>query len=813
MTLVGKEFSHYRILRLVGRGGMGEVYLSEDIRVQRQVAAKFIRMERVESDQRTQANALRLFWREATAIARLDHPTILPLYDHGEAVIDDTSVAYLIMPYRPEGSLVAWLHTFAPMRQNHHLTIKQIIHVIRQAGQSLQYAHDHQIMHLDVKPANFLIRSRSVADDSPDLLLSDFGIARLANATSNASQQVRGTPTYMAPEQWASTPTFASDQYALAIMAYELLTDSPPFQGAPMNVMYAHLQEHPPSVRDRNPLLPSTVDEVLNRALAKKPEERFPSIAEFAQAFEDAFQSLDEATALRMLPLSPATPPQVPGTPTPARDIWTTLAISAEEASSGTVRALTLANGRTISIQIPPDAHSGQVLILIGQGHTLDQNTPAGNLYLTLVVVEAPMPVVSLGDDMTPSTRSSQPAQTPSSPLVEAPVQEKKSTPPPVVLPRTALSPQHDSELRSVSAAPQPIHALRDTMTFSLPARTKHRRVSPVHLILILLALILLGGASLGIYRAVTTQQPPPTPLNQHATLTPSNQHATPTPPNQHATPTSPPGSTWTVHSSGTSQHLYDAAWSGSLFVTVGSHGALLTSPDGSTWTPRTSGTQQDLWDVAWSGSLFVAVGHNGTILTSPDGSTWTPRNAGIPQDLWNVAWSGSLFVAVGHNGIILTSPDGSTWTVHPSGTSQDLVGVTWSGSLFMAVGHNGTILTSLDGSIWAPQTSGTSQHLWDVAWSGSQFVAVESNGTIITSPDGSTWTVHPSSTSQTLSGVAWSGSQGVAVGHNGIILTSPDGNTWTSHPSGTSQHLWDVAWSGSHFVAVGDNGTILTSP
>ncbi|MBA2288383.1 MAG: hypothetical protein H0W02_23145, partial [Ktedonobacteraceae bacterium] len=153
-------------------------------------------------------------------------------------------------------------------------------------------------------------------------------------------------------------------------MAYELLTGSPPFQGAPMSVMYGHLQEQPPSVRDRNPLLPSTVDVVLNRSLAKKPEQRFPSIAEFAHTFEDAFQGLDEATILRALPPSPATPPQTPDTATPAGDIRATLAISAEEASRGTVRTLTLANGRTVTVQIPPGAHSGQVLILIGQGHT-----------------------------------------------------------------------------------------------------------------------------------------------------------------------------------------------------------------------------------------------------------------------------------------------------------------------------------------------------------------------------------------------------------------------------------------------------------
>ncbi|GHO63953.1 hypothetical protein KSC_028450 [Ktedonobacter sp. SOSP1-52] len=233
MALVGKQFSHYRILQLIGRGGMGEVYVIEDVRVQRRVAAKFIRMEMIQSERDAASDALRLFWREANAIAQLDHPAILPLYDHGEELIDDIQVAYLIMPYRPEGSLTAWLRKRAQTRQTSPLTLKQIAHFIQQAGQSLQFAHDHQIMHLDVKPANFLIQSKSAHDDFPHLLLCDFGIARLASATSNASQHVRGTPLYMAPEQWANKPVFASDQYALAIMAYELLTGPPLFRARP----------------------------------------------------------------------------------------------------------------------------------------------------------------------------------------------------------------------------------------------------------------------------------------------------------------------------------------------------------------------------------------------------------------------------------------------------------------------------------------------------------------------------------------------------------------------------------------------------
>src|SRR5579859_2601829 len=107
MALEGKQFSHYRILRVIGKGGMGEVYLVEDIQVHRQVAAKVIRVERMQSGQETASDVLRLFRREVITIARLNHPHILPLYDYGEVVLDGEQVTYLIMPYRPEGSLTA----------------------------------------------------------------------------------------------------------------------------------------------------------------------------------------------------------------------------------------------------------------------------------------------------------------------------------------------------------------------------------------------------------------------------------------------------------------------------------------------------------------------------------------------------------------------------------------------------------------------------------------------------------------------------------------------------------------------------------
>ena len=174
-------------------------------------------------------DAARMFQREAKAIAMLDHPGILPLYDYGEQSVNGAILTYLVMPYREEGSLANWLQKGGFK----HLTIQIVEQMLQQAAAALQYAHDHQVVHQDVKPSNFLIRTSREHPKAPDLLLTDFGIAKLSMFTTRASQSIRGTPTYMAPEQWEGRPVPATDQYALAVMLYELLSGSPPFRGTP----------------------------------------------------------------------------------------------------------------------------------------------------------------------------------------------------------------------------------------------------------------------------------------------------------------------------------------------------------------------------------------------------------------------------------------------------------------------------------------------------------------------------------------------------------------------------------------------------
>ncbi len=292
MPLEGQQLGRYHLLRLLGSGGMGEVYLAEDPRIEQQVAIKVIRAGFSSSPNTSAANqVIRLFQREAKAIAMLDHPHISPLFDYGEEIINNITITYIVMPYRKEGSFADWLS----QRTDTSLLFPQDIgHFLRQAADALQHAHDHQIIHQDVKPSNFLIRSKKDDPNHPDLLLADFGLAKINTVTYSMNYSIRGTPAYMAPEQWNSQPVLATDQYALAIMVYELLTGQPPFPGRLEQVMYQHLyvQPRPPSAL--NPNISIEIDEVILSALEKQPENRFASVAVFAHAYHEAL--LNEPT-------------------------------------------------------------------------------------------------------------------------------------------------------------------------------------------------------------------------------------------------------------------------------------------------------------------------------------------------------------------------------------------------------------------------------------------------------------------------------------------------------------------------------------
>lgn len=303
MSLEGTHLGYYQLLHQIGSGGMGTVYLAQDTHLPRQVAIKIVRTDgELYQSTETAEKIERLFQREVQTIARLNHPHILSVIDTGQAEVNHASYTYLVMPYCPAGSLMEWLRK--KRQQSPYLDLHDISTFLSQAAEALQHAHEHNIVHQDVKPSNFLLRARTIAgqtDPLPDLLLADFGLARLlAASASTTTQGIRGTPSYMPPEQWDGKPVPASDQYALAVMAFQLLTAQFPFQGGPGQVMYMHYTQPAPAPSSLNTQLTSAIDAVILRALSKQAAERFPSITAFAQAF---FQALDASDNTRSLVL------------------------------------------------------------------------------------------------------------------------------------------------------------------------------------------------------------------------------------------------------------------------------------------------------------------------------------------------------------------------------------------------------------------------------------------------------------------------------------------------------------------------------
>jgi serine/threonine protein kinase len=259
------------------------VYLAEDMYTNRQVALKLLRTNVTPPTQ----EAIHSFEYEAKVIFQLSHPNILPLFDYGEEMVDGMLLSYVVMPFCSEGSLAAWLQQSGNVRT---LSLQDVAHFIRQLADALQSAHNYGIVHQDVKPSNVFISSRTLGP--PDMLLSDFGMAQVATGTSSTGQALYGTPTSMAPEQWEGHAAPATDQYALAVMLYQLLTGRPPFQGDAEQLMHEHINTPPALPSTINSSLSQGIDTVIARALAKQLGDRFITISAFATAFQRTIQPM-----------------------------------------------------------------------------------------------------------------------------------------------------------------------------------------------------------------------------------------------------------------------------------------------------------------------------------------------------------------------------------------------------------------------------------------------------------------------------------------------------------------------------------------
>ena len=268
-----QRLGRYVIERKLGRGAMGAVYLARDPRINRAVALKVIPIEKEFEDEELKEARLR-FFREAESAGRLTHPNIITVYDCGE----DKRLAYIAMEYLQGISLTLFTNPKKLLAPN------KALELCARTAEALDYAHNQGVIHRDIKPANLLYSLRQ------DLLkISDFGVARLTDNNRTKTGIVLGTPMYMSPEQLnAETLTGHSDLFSLGVTLYELLVGEVPFKASNIAVLMTRITtDDPAPVSNRRPGVPPSVDTVLAKALAKRPEERFASGAEMAIALRN----------------------------------------------------------------------------------------------------------------------------------------------------------------------------------------------------------------------------------------------------------------------------------------------------------------------------------------------------------------------------------------------------------------------------------------------------------------------------------------------------------------------------------------------
>jgi formylglycine-generating enzyme required for sulfatase activity/serine/threonine protein kinase len=269
--LSGKQLGPYQIVSRLGIGGMATVYKAYQPKMDRYVALKVLLRHFSKHP-----DFIHRFSQEARLIAKLEHPHILSVYDYGES----DSYTYLVMQLVEGGSL-------SDLLQKHgKLELSKINSIISQTGGALDYAHKEGVIHRDFKPSNVLI------DKFDNCLLTDFGIAKMVEATSHLTQTggILGTPTYVSPEQGSGKPIDCrSDIYSLGVVLYQMIVGDVPYKAdTPMAVIFKHIQDPLPLPRQQVPELPEPVERVILKALAKNPDDRYATAADLVNALQSA---------------------------------------------------------------------------------------------------------------------------------------------------------------------------------------------------------------------------------------------------------------------------------------------------------------------------------------------------------------------------------------------------------------------------------------------------------------------------------------------------------------------------------------------
>jgi len=267
----------YKVLRELGRGAMGVVYLGKDPTIQRFVAIKTMRLDDVDDWNKLQEAKTR-FFREAESTGRLSHPNIVTIFDAGE----ENDLVYIAMELLQGRPLKEWT------RKPNLIPMDKLIPILATVADAMDYAHQQGVVHRDIKPANIMLT------DDHIVKVMDFGIAKMASSSRTTTETVLGTPTYMSPEQIAGKRVDGrSDIFSLGVVMFELLTGRPPFTGDNVSAMlFAISNTAHPALATLRPDLPPVVQHILDCALQKDPVHRYRRAGDFAQDLRACLEKL-----------------------------------------------------------------------------------------------------------------------------------------------------------------------------------------------------------------------------------------------------------------------------------------------------------------------------------------------------------------------------------------------------------------------------------------------------------------------------------------------------------------------------------------
>jgi serine/threonine-protein kinase len=421
--MIGEQIGQYKIVELIAQGGMATVYKAYQESFERYVAIKVLPRQLSEDP-----TFLKRFQNEARVIARLEHRSILPVYDYGE----HDGMPYIVMRLVETGTLRKKLFY-------EQIDLQTAARIIEQVAEALDYAHAHGVIHRDLKPSNILLDERNNA------YLTDFGIAKMLGSTSQVTGSgVVGTPSYMSPEQCqGKTVTPASDIYALGAILYEVVTGKAPFEAdTPLGVMYMHVRTPVPSVQQVNPSLPAAIDRVIARAMAKRPFERYSTASELAADFWRAIGGPPLAGEQPLMAAQPevSLPPTPPPNSTPYYDAGSGFRVEGQ----AILPEATLPDARPAEQVLPRAAPAPKKRLSTGMVVLL-----AAILGLALILGAAGIGLVVmswLNSDIGSPSSSTMPSRTPQSNTVDTPV--------PLASPTLQISTQQGGGIIEPTVAP-----------------------------------------------------------------------------------------------------------------------------------------------------------------------------------------------------------------------------------------------------------------------------------------------------------------------------------------------------------------------